>query len=208
MGKSTAAGLLSQMGVPVIDTDVIAHQLVEPGQPALDEIRARFGPEVIGGDGRLRRDLLAQRVFDNAASRQLLEAILHPQIREVWLAQAERWRQESRAVGVVVIPLLFETNASDEFDAVICVACSAATQLERLRPRGWSPEQIVQRSQAQWPIERKMTAADFVIWTEGSLEVLRQQIERVLRSISYAYQFGPAEITHLWERGSGDRDPG
>src|SRR5262249_29213243 len=91
MGKSTAATLLTQMAVPVIDTDSLARQLVEPGQPALAEIQAAFGANVIGPDGRLRRDQLAQRVFSNEPDRRELEDILHPRIRALWKKQAEQW---------------------------------------------------------------------------------------------------------------------
>jgi dephospho-CoA kinase len=180
MGKSTAAKLLGDLAVPIIDTDLIARRVVEPGQPALEELRVQFGPEIIGRDGRLRREELARRVFADPTARVLLESILHPPIREAWLAQVAEWRRENRGVGVVVIPLLFETNAAGNFDATICVACSAVTQMNRLRARGWTQEQISQRIQAQWPVEKKMARADFVIWTEGSLEIHDQQLRRVL----------------------------
>jgi dephospho-CoA kinase len=183
MGKSAAADLLVDLDVAVVDTDVIARQVIEPGQPAFDEVRATFGDEVVGSDGRLRRDVLARRVFADPACRQQLEAILHPRIREVWLAQAEAWRRENRPVGAVVIPLLFETNASGNFDATVCVACSSATQIDRLRPRGWTAEEVAQRIQAQLPIEKKMALASIVVWTEGSMEVHREQWRRVLRAI-------------------------
>jgi dephospho-CoA kinase len=183
MGKSAAARLLSARGVPLVDTDVVAHQLVEPGQPALDAIRSRFGPQVVGSDGRLRREALAQIVFADPAAREALEAILHPRIREVWLHHVQTWEREGRGVGIVVIPLLFETGAASHFAATICVACSAATQLERLRARGWTSTQITQRIAAQWPVEKKMQAADFVIWSEGSLDVHGQQLERVLHDL-------------------------
>lgn len=184
MGKSTATTLLAELGAPVVDTDVIARQIVEPGQPALAEIRAVFGPGVFRGDGSLHRDELARVVFSEAPARRKLEAILHPRIREIWLAQVEKWRASQLAVGVVVIPLLFETNAASHFDATICVACSAPTQLQRLQARGWSREQIEQRSQAQWPAEEKMKRSDYVVWTEGSLAAHREQLKRILAALS------------------------
>ena len=184
MGKSTSAQLLRSRGVPVVDTDDLARKVVEPGQPALAEVLAAFGPEIIGPDGRLRRDEMARRVFADSAARQRLEGILHPRIRELWRAQVEIWRAEGRPLALVVIPLLFETKAEAELDATICVACSAATQQERLRVRGWAPEQIEQRLQAQWPTEQKMARADYLIWTEGGLDVHAAQIERILRHLS------------------------
>ena len=179
MGKSTSASLLERRGVPVIDTDHLARQIVEPGQPALGEIRAAFGGEVFGADGRLRRDELAKVVFNDDEKRRRLEGILHPRIRELWMAQAQAWRAENRAAGVVVIPLLFETDAAKEFDAVICVACSTASQRRRLQSRGWDVDQIERRIAAQWPAQRKMDSARYVVWTEGSLDIHAAQLERI-----------------------------
>jgi dephospho-CoA kinase len=179
MGKSTAAEFLRARGAQVVDTDELARQLVQPGQPALTEIQAEFGKAIIASDGRLRRDELARIVFADAAARKKLETILHPRIRERWLAQVEIWRKENRALAVVVIPLLFETRAESHFDKIICVACSAATQHERLLVRGWTPKQIKQRLAAQWPVEQKISRADFVVWTDGALDAHAQQLEQI-----------------------------
>lgn len=183
MGKSTAAGLLRQRQIPLIDTDDIARAVVEPGQPALQEIAETFGTHVLGTDGRLRRDELAKLVFADPAARVRLEAILHPRIRQIWQQQAEQWRAEGCRLGVVVIPLLYETGAETSFDTVVCVACSAASQQQRLTARGWSAEQIHGRLVAQWPVARKMDRAQFVIWTEGVVEVHAAQLDRLLARI-------------------------
>ena len=180
MGKSTAAEILRQRGIALTDSDLIARQVVEPGQPAQREIAQAFGADLLDRDGRLRRDELAKRVFADEAARKQLEAILHPRIRAVWQAQAAEWRAAGRPVGVAVIPLLFETGAEKHFDATICVACSAATQRERLQARGWTLDQIDQRNRAQWPIERKIALADYVLWTEGTIDVLGEQLARIL----------------------------
>ena len=184
MGKSTSAQLFRALGVPVVDTDDLARQIVEPGQPALAEVLEVFGPQFAGPDGQLRRDELARCVFADPAARRRLENILHPRIRVLWRAQVEIWRAEGHPLAVVVIPLLFETKAEAELDATICVACSAATQQQRLWARGWPPEQIEQRLQAQWPVETKIARADYVIWTEADLDVHAAQIERVLRRLA------------------------
>ena len=181
MGKSASAQLLRARGVPVVDTDDLARRVVEPGQPALAEIVAEFGPQVTGPDGHLRRDQLARRVFADPAALRRLEDILHPPIRRLWRTQMEAWLAEGRPLAVVVIPLLFETKAEAELDVTICVACSAATQQQRLGARGWPPEQIQQRLQAQLTAEMKMARADYVIWTEADLDVHAAQIERILR---------------------------
>jgi dephospho-CoA kinase len=183
MGKSTAAGFLSSLGARVVDTDELARQLVQPGQPALTEIQKEFGEKVFQPDGALNRTALAEKVFADETSRKKIEAILHPRIRECWLAQVAQWRNEGCPLAVVVIPLLFETQAENEFDKIICVACSAATQRERLRARGWTPEQIAQRIAAQMPVEQKMARAHFVVWSEGLPAVARRQLAEITGKI-------------------------
>ncbi|MBI3850124.1 MAG: dephospho-CoA kinase [Verrucomicrobia bacterium] len=184
MGKSTSSQLLRERGVAVVDTDLLARQIVEPGQPALAEIQKSFGNEILAPNGQLRRDELARRVFADAAARKQLENILHPRIHSLWQAQAAVWRSEGQSLAGVVIPLLFETSSESQFDATICVACSAPTQRQRLLSRGWTPEQIDQRISAQWPVDKKMALADFVVWTEGCLDVHRAQLEHIMPHVS------------------------
>ncbi|MGA3181940.1 MAG: dephospho-CoA kinase [Verrucomicrobiota bacterium] len=192
MGKSTAGSLLRQQGLPVMDTDTVARQLVEPGQPALAEILERFGPLVFLPDGCLDREQLARQVFSRPASRSALEAILHPRIRAAWTREVECWRAAGRASGAVVIPLLFETRAAPLFDATICVACSAATQARRLAERGWDAAQIKQRLDAQWSAERKIALSDYVVWTDTTLEVHAAQLRRILAGLGCASLTGTA----------------
>jgi dephospho-CoA kinase len=180
MGKSTAAAILRDAGAQVVDTDDLARQLVEPGQPALAEIKKEFGPGIISSAGALERRELARIIFADAGARKKIEAILHPRIRERWLAQIERWRRENCKLAVVVIPLLFETRAESEFDKIICVACSAANQQKRLSERGWTATQIRQRIAAQMPVDQKIARADFVVWTDGDMAAHAWQIERIL----------------------------
>ena len=190
MGKSTTAGFLRARSAQVVDTDEIARQLVQPGQPALAAIQSAFGKKIIGPTGELDRAALARIVFADADARKKLEAILHPPIREHWLSQIKAWRVAPNPGGggrsplaVVVIPLLFETKAESHFDKILCVACSATAQRERLLARGWMPEQIQQRIAAQMPVEQKIDRADFVVWTDGALDAHASQIERILTSL-------------------------
>jgi dephospho-CoA kinase len=183
MGKTTTAQLLSRLGVRVVDTDDLARQLTRPGEAVLGEIQSAFGPGVIASDGQLRRDELARIVFADPPARQKLEQLLHPPIRNAWLARVETWRQQGHALAVVVIPLLFETNAESHFDKIICTACLPATQQERLAVRNWTPQHTAQRLAAQWPIEEKITRSDYVLWTEGRPESLVRQLERLLLSL-------------------------
>ncbi len=181
MGKSTAAELLRARRVPVVDTDDLARAIVEPGQPALAEIREGFGARMIGADGKLHRGELARLVFGDSEALKKLEGILHPRIHSLWQAKVAEWRAGGETLVVVVIPLLFETGAEREFDTTVCVACSAATQHERLRHRDWDADQIAKRIQSQWPVAKKMELADRVIWTEGGMAVHAEQLGRIVR---------------------------
>lgn len=180
MGKSASARLLTQWGIPVVDTDVLARQLVEPGQPALAEIVAAFGPEMLDDSGALRRAALAAAVFADESKRRQLEAILHPRIRAAWQADVASWRNAGRPAGAVVIPLLFETKAEGEFDQIICVACLPATQRRRLSERDWTHDEIVRRISSQMPTQQKIDRAHRVIWTEPDLEVHAAQLARIV----------------------------
>jgi dephospho-CoA kinase len=196
MGKSAAAQILVQRGVSVIDTDVLARSVAAPGQPALAEIRSAFGDAVISTDGSLRRDVLARIVFSDPQARQKLEAITHPRIRDLWKRQIEQWRGQRVPAACVVIPLLFETNAESEFDATICIACSAATQQERLLERRWNVEQIAQRIAAQFSIDKKIAKASYVIWNEGGLDILAAQLDSILNRQAALRKVGD-EVTSL-----------
>ncbi len=184
MGKSTSARLLKSRGWLVIDTDLLARALVEPGQPALAEIARTFGSQVLDAEGRLRRGALAGIVFADAARRRQLEEIVHPRVRQEWLRQVDQCRAENRSFVAVVIPLLFETDAVKLFDVILCLACSEAAQRRRLADRGWDAQEIDRRIAAQWPVERKMLLAHYVIWTEASLAIHGAQLTRVLRTES------------------------
>jgi dephospho-CoA kinase len=179
MGKSTAAGILRGRGIPVIDTDDIAREIVEPGQPALAEIKDAFGDGILDADGSLNRRKLAALVFSDAPARARLESILHPRIAREWETRLSEWRKQGRAVAAVVIPLLFETGADKSFDSVICLACSESTQKARLAARGWSPDEISQRINAQMSVAEKVSRASHVVWTEGEVGMIARQLDRI-----------------------------
>lgn len=178
-GKSTVAGAIHDRGIPVIDSDDLSREAVAPGQPALSEIKQAFGPEVISSDGTIHREALAKLIFSDPEARRSLEAITHQRIKQLWSARLDEWRDEGRRFGVVVIPLLFEAGFEAGFDRVICVACSAATQEERLRSRGLSPSECKQRLMAQLPVQEKITRSRQVVWTEGSRRLIHLQLDRL-----------------------------
>ena len=160
MGKSVSERLLRERGVPVVDTDRLAREIVEPGQPALEEVRRQFGEDIVDPKGHLRRDELARRVFSDRRERAKLEKILHPRIRELWMAQIAAWRSEGREFAVVVIPLLFETGAEAQFDATICVACqrrhngNAWPSAARAWRTARAGSRLNGQSNANWPSQR------------------------------------------------------
>ena len=180
MGKSTAARLLKKVGLPVVDSDDLAREAVQPGTEGLAEIADEFGEGFLKADGSLDRDKMASKVFRDEAARKRLEAIIHPRVRIVWEKQIDQWREQKRPVGVVVIPLLFEVDLQDSFDAVLCVACTANTQRARLRERNWNDAQITARIAAQMDIAQKMDLADHVLWNEGAPELLMDQMKEIL----------------------------
>ena len=180
MGKSTAARLLKKAGLPVVDSDDLAREAVQPGTEGLAEIADEFGEGFLKPNGSLDRDKMASAVFQDEAARKRLEAIIHPRVRAVWENRIEQWREQKRPVGVVVIPLLFEVGLQDSFDAVLCVASTASTQQARLLERNWSDAQITARIAAQMDIAQKMDLADHVLWNEGTPEQLGEQLKEIL----------------------------
>ncbi len=182
-GKSTAARLLMELGVAVVDTDDLARAVVEPGSPGLAEVVSAFGTGILLPGGGLDRGGLARRIFSSDSDRRVLEGILHPRIHQRWMAWLNRAAVEGIPMAAVVIPLLFEKGYAPEFDRVVTVGCTDRTQRSRLRIRGWSDSEIAARIAAQWPMEGKMSAADRVVWNEGCEEKHRCQWRRILAEL-------------------------
>ncbi|MBB6094912.1 dephospho-CoA kinase [Povalibacter uvarum] len=171
-GKSAVAQLFADLDVPVLDTDQIARDIVEPGMPAFAEIVATFGRDVLDASGRLDRRRLRDKVFADPSLRQQLEAITHPAIR------AELARRAEAAGGLYqihVIPLLVEGGRSGLYDRVLVVDCPEEQQVQRLMERdGSSAEQAQQILAAQASREDRLDAADDVIVNTGTLADLEQ----------------------------------
>jgi dephospho-CoA kinase len=173
-GKSVVAAMFASLGVPVIDTDHIAREIVAPGEPALAEIAAAFGPAVLAADGSLDRAALRTRVFANPAERHRLEGILHPRIRDRALAQAAT---AGGPYQVFVVPLLVETGFAALVDEVIVVDCPPAEQRRRLLQRdGGSAAEAERIMAAQTGREARLAAADAVIDNSGDIEATRAQV--------------------------------
>jgi len=174
-GKSTVAELFAAHGVPVIDTDVIARELVEPGEPALAEIAAAFGEGLVDAQGRLDRARLRNLVFDDAAQRQRLEAILHPRI---YARVREELSRIEAPYCLVVIPLLVETGGAALVDRILVVDAPLELRLRRTQSRDGLPEaqaRAIAASQAER--DRRLSAADEVIDNGGDRAALAAQVE-------------------------------
>lgn len=176
-GKSTVAKMFAELGVPVIDMDDIARELVTPGQPALQKIIETFGPEVLDDSGQLDRRALRQRIFDDPAQRKQLEAILHPLIRtEV----RRRIRQCEAPYCIVVIPLLIESGQRDLVDRILVTDAPETVQIERTRQRDRISETEVRKILAsQVDRQTRLAVADDVLDTNTSLENLKQKVKQL-----------------------------
>ena len=176
-GKTVVSDRLAELGAVVIDADLLAREVVEPGTPALAAIVERFGSHVLR-DGVLDRSGLGALVFADPAARRDLEHIVHPAVR-ARATELER-RAGEAAVVVHVIPLLVETSQQDAFDRVVVVDVDPATQLERLRSRnGFSPEEARARVAAQAGREQRLAVADHVVGNDGTVEELRAATDRL-----------------------------
>jgi dephospho-CoA kinase len=176
-GKSTVADMFAELGVVVIDTDLIARQVVQAGQPALDEIRERFGEHVIDAAGNLDRAAMRKLVFADDAARLDLEAILHPRIG------AETLRQSEAAGGIyqlIVVPLLVGSRLAEFVDWILVVDCSEDLQIQRLLAR--DTETVVQAKRilaAQSTRQERLNIADDVIDNNQGLEETRVRVREL-----------------------------
>lgn len=177
-GKSTVARMLVARGAVLVDADVLAREVVEPGTPGLAEIAAEFGPSVIRADGSLDRTALGALVFGDEPRRQRLNQITHPRVGELMQERVLAALQSDAPLVVVDIPLLFETNRQGMFEGVLLVWTPPEVQLARLVEReGWRPEEARRRVASQMPVEEKRAMATWVIDNAGSLAQTEAQVD-------------------------------
>jgi dephospho-CoA kinase len=173
-GKSLVAAELAARGAVIIDADVLAREVVEPGTPALAAIIDKFGPQIMR-DGKLDRSQLGAIVFADPDARRDLERIVHPAVRA--RAAELELAADPDAVVVHVIPLLVETGQQEDFDVVVTIDVDHETQIQRLIARnGFSRAEAAARVDAQASSEERRTAADVVVDNNGNLDDLREQI--------------------------------
>lgn len=177
-GKTTVGKLLAERGALIIDSDLLAREVVEPGTPGLAAIVERFGASVLASDGTLNRQALGALVFADERARADLNGIVHPAVRQ---RRAELIAAAvDGSIVVSVIPLLVENGMQDDFDKVIVVDLPVETQLERLQLRnGLDETDARSRIAAQATRQQRLSAADWVIENSGSYDHLRQQVDMV-----------------------------
>jgi dephospho-CoA kinase len=175
-GKSTVVALFASWGATVIDTDILAREVVQPGGPTLKRIREEFGDEVIAEDGGLNRPAMRRIAFSDDQARERLENIIHPAIGALYgelLAEAEA-RDDRIVIGVV--PLLFETGMGDKFDAVVVVDAPTAVRIERLvGKRGLTPDEARAVADSQMASEEKRRLADLIIDNDSDIPTLERR---------------------------------
>ncbi len=176
-GKSTVANLFKALDVPVFDTDTIARQLVEPGQPALEEIKTVFGNEILDATGNLDRDKLKRQIFNNVNDRQTLESILHPRIRDSLLNKIKHCKAP---YCIAVIPLLVEHQWQHIVDRVLVVDASEDTQMRRIRQRDGMPDSLTRSIiNSQVSRQARLAAADDVIDNDQESNTLNDRVKQL-----------------------------
>ena len=177
-GKSTVAAILRELGFPVLEADRMAHQVIEPSQPAYDEVRSLFGDAIVGSDQRIDRSRLAAIVFDDCEKLNQLNAIIHPRVEQEMVRQfAELESSGKHAAAFIEAALIFEAGLHKRLDGVLVVWCLPAEQITRLIERGVSEAEARRRIAAQMPVADKLALATEKIDCSGSLEETRRQVE-------------------------------
>jgi dephospho-CoA kinase len=183
-GKSTVARLLSERGATIIDADVLARRVVEPGMPAFDEIVKRWGSEIVALDGGLDRDALRRLVFSHHEQLEELNSIVHPEVVAFRNRLVDEARQRGDRLVVQDIPLLFERGIVDQFDRIVLVDAPRPVRLERLmRERGLTETEAMDMITAQMPAELKRARADYLIENTGTVRELEERVSEVWQSL-------------------------
>lgn len=181
-GKSTVSNMLRDYGLPIVDADVVARVVVEPGTETLKEIVKAFGEEILTETGELDRPKLGSIIFNDEEKRKLLNSIIHPAIRKEMLRQRDVHIANGAETVIMDIPLLFESKLQHFVDKILVVTVSEEVQLERLMERNnLSEEEAKARIQSQLPLSVKEEGADAVINNNGTIEETKRQLENILR---------------------------
>jgi dephospho-CoA kinase len=179
-GKSTVSAMLRELGFPVLDADSMAHELIEPGCRAYDEIVREFGGSALGVDKRVDRRALAKVVFDDPVKLQKLNAIVHPRVEEkIFSRLAEFEREGPHGAAFVEAALIIEAGLDKKLDGIVVAWCEPEQQIERLVARGFSEEEARRRMAAQLPVEEKVRQATETIDCSGPMSETKRQVEQL-----------------------------
>jgi dephospho-CoA kinase len=184
-GKSTVSGILRGLGCEIIDADLLAREVVEPGQPALAQIATEFGHDVVTGSGALDRKRLGAIIFANPERRRRLEAITHPAIRDRFLARLDELAEQG-FVGIAVFDaaVMIESGNYKNMDRLVVVVTDDATQMARLHGRdGTDAAENRRKIDSQMPLTEKAKLADYVIDNSGTREATTEQVRRVFAAL-------------------------
>jgi dephospho-CoA kinase len=183
-GKSTVAARFRERGLPVIDADELAREVVAKGSPGLGEIVAFLGPEVLDAEGGLDRKRVAAIVFNDADARRRLNAITHPRVAALAVERSQAFEATGEPLACYEVPLLVEAGLAAILRPLVVVTADVGTQLARAMARDSASEaEISARIAAQMPLEKKAELADFVIENSGSIEATRSRADEVLDAI-------------------------
>ena len=173
-GKTTVTDIFSELGVPIIDADVVARRIVEAGEPAFEEIVTAFGTEIVAENGQLDRSALRKLVFADPAARKQLESITHPRIK---LEMSKLCEQVDFPYCIISSPLLLESRTSYSVDRILVIDLPEAEQVQRASARDQSePEQIKKIIESQMPRQQRLEVADDIIVNDRDLHYLREQV--------------------------------
>ncbi len=199
-GKSTVGRMFREAGIPVICADELAHEVVRPGSPALDEIRQTFGDEFIDSEGNLNRAAMASLVFEDQDKRKELESIIHPRVADEQEKLIREFALQGYEIVIVDVPLLYETRLESSFDMVLVAYVPPEVQIQRLTARDRITESEARaRLDAQLPIDKKKELAAAVIDNSGPLEHTKEQVLRIIEELRAVADSGSDRIHEMVE---------
>ncbi|MFJ8237223.1 dephospho-CoA kinase [Ureibacillus sp. NPDC094379] len=182
-GKSTVANMLKAYGLPIVDADLVAREVVEPETPVLKKIAEVFGEDILTDDGNLNRAKLGSLIFHDETKRKTLNDIIHPAIRQEMLRRRDEYIANGEETVIMDIPLLFESKLQHFVEKILVVSVTEEIQLKRLMDRNQlSKEEALARISTQLPLSKKEQGADAVVYNNSTFEETKKQLETILKN--------------------------
>lgn len=187
-GKSTVSKMLSQVGFPIVDADLVVHRLQQPGQPGFERLVDQFGQSILNAAGQLDRQRLGQMAFRDANTRRELNRVMQPLIRDTIFDQINELKKAGMPAIILDAPLLLEQHYDEDCDLVVVVAVDHETQLARLMARNnYSRVEAKERVDSQMPLSQKEKLADLVIDNNGDYQQLQTQVAQLVKRLKSAW---------------------